>query len=98
MKQRLEAILKRRILAIVGLIMTIQGMTPFLPVRAQAATTDALTIAIGLADAFPPRPVTDLTASTSGTEGQLVLTWTSPSEDNLAAPSATAASQYVIRV
>ncbi len=96
MKQ-FEAIIKRRILTIVSFIMTIQGMISFMPQTARAATTDGLSITFTMGDNLPPEPITDLSASTNGTEGQVLLDWTAPSEDNMGPPSSTPATLYVVR-
>lgn len=77
---------------------------PFQPTDAWADANPAnnvaaVTLTVGVRDGFPPRPVTDLEAFTNPViEGQVLLQWTSPSEDNLPAPSVTAVSQYVVRI
>ncbi|MFH1957064.1 MAG: hypothetical protein ABIJ15_01130 [bacterium] len=55
---------------------------PFLSVSPVMAWGDGFTITLNvLGDVTDPQAVTDLTASTTGTPGEVELTWTAPHED-----------------
>jgi hypothetical protein len=86
----------RSLLAVLALLAVSSGGPR--SAHALGKTTDQITISIGVKDTFPPASVTDLAAAGSSTqEGQLLLMWTAPDEDNLPMPAVTAAQSYQIR-
>lgn len=57
---------------------------------------DALEIRLRVLDVYPPVPVADL-AAFIGAEGQALIQWTSPHEDNVATPSGLPATFYTVK-
>lgn len=50
---------------------------------AAAAPTDAIAFTVRIADSDPPAPIADVSASSTVTPGQVLLTWTAPDEDGV---------------
>lgn len=73
------------------------GLLAFAPIPAGAATADALTVTIGVKDVYAPSPVTDLSAS-PGAEGQMLLQWTAPEDDNFTFTNRRTVAAYEIRI
>ena len=67
----------------------------FVPAAA-AVPSDALTLTVQARDIFPPQAITDLAAA-AGAEGQVLLTWTAPREDNVPQPNLNPVAQYIVR-
>ncbi|MBI4395644.1 MAG: fibronectin type III domain-containing protein, partial [Elusimicrobia bacterium] len=65
---------------------------------AHAASSATVTLTVSLRDSFPPKPVADLDAASSATEGEVLLAWTAPSEDTFVPPSVTAVAQYTVKL
>lgn len=62
----------------------------------RAGQTSALTITVNVKDVWPPAPIADLTAF-SGSEGQVLVMWTSPDQDSGITPSGRGATKYFMK-
>lgn len=68
------------------------------PKTSDAVQSQALTITLTPRDQYTPGAITDLeTAPSSTEEGQVLLIWTAPDEDNRATPAATPVQNYTVR-
>ncbi|HMX42418.1 MAG TPA: hypothetical protein PKB12_01725, partial [Elusimicrobiota bacterium] len=59
----------------------LQGLLVFGGLPLGAAPTDSLSFTVSIVDADPPAAIADVSASSTVTPGQAVLTWTAPDED-----------------
>lgn len=66
-------------------------------VPGRAALTEDLVLRVNINDTFPPEAVPDLSAAATVTEGQVLLTWTAPDEDNRVYVSTGKVSSYLIK-
>ena len=54
------------------------------------------TVSFVIHDLYPPAPVADLTATATGNEGEIELTWTAPDADG-GLPAGASAASYQLR-
>ena len=85
-----------------SLVLTCAAILPLIIISQAAPLEGALSSQVSVTirpkDKWPPKPVTDLDAIASvSDEGEALLMWTAPVEDDLPQPSNSPVSQYYIR-
>lgn len=74
----------------------LQGLLVFGGLPLGAAPTDSLSFTVSIVDADPPTAIADVSASSTVTPGQAVLTWTAPDEDAVGL-NGEAAQSYLVK-